>query len=135
MNNTDKIVEFLKAAQVFYVATADGDQPRVRPFGVALNIDGKLSICTGAWKNVARQIKSNQKIEISAMAPDGKYIRITGMLEDKSTGENKRKFFDYMPRLAELYKDKENEFTVLSFTYATAVISDMSGNLETIELT
>jgi uncharacterized pyridoxamine 5'-phosphate oxidase family protein len=134
MENTDKVVKFLQDAKVFYIATIDGQQARVRPFGVALNIGGKLSICTGAWKNVARQIKANPNVEISAMTADGKYIRVSGPLADVSNDANRRKFFDFMPSLAELYKGKESEFQVLSFEKATATIADMSGHSEVIEL-
>jgi uncharacterized pyridoxamine 5'-phosphate oxidase family protein len=134
MRNTEKVVKFLQDAKVFYIATIDGNQPRVRPFGAALNINGRLSLCTGARKNVARQIKANPNVEISAMLPDGRYIRVAGSLENNSTAENRLKFFNYMPHLAELYKGKENEFVVLSFSGATATIADMSGNSETVEL-
>ena len=130
----DKVVRFLQDARVFYIATVDGEQARVRPFGAALNIDGKLSISTGAKKNVARQIKDNPNVEISAMVGDGKSIRITGPLEDRTTPANRKKFLHAMPSLAGLYSGKEEQFTVLSFTHATAVIKDLAGYKEVIEL-
>jgi uncharacterized pyridoxamine 5'-phosphate oxidase family protein len=134
MTVTEKIVGFLQDSRVFYIATIDGGSPQVRPFGAALDIDGRPAICTGAWKNVAKQIAKNPEVAISAMRADGKYIRISGRLADVSTDENRKKFFDYMPDLAGLYRGKEHELLVLSFARATATISDMAGNSETIIL-
>ncbi|MDR2098414.1 MAG: pyridoxamine 5'-phosphate oxidase family protein [Rickettsiales bacterium] len=134
MNGTDKVVKFLQDAKVFYIATIDGRHARVRPFGAALNIGGKLAICTGSRKNVARQIAANPNVEISAMTADGKYIRVSGALADVSSDENRQKFFDFMIGLAGLYKGKEAELQILSFESATATIADLAGNSETINL-
>lgn len=134
MNNTDKVVQFLKEAKVFYIATVDGDQARVRPFGIAVNIEGKLSICTGSSKKVAHQIKDNPNVEISAMTSDGKYIRITGKLYDNTNPENKKKFFEIAPQLSQIYKGKEDDFAIFSFSKAAAIITDAAWKSETIEL-
>jgi uncharacterized pyridoxamine 5'-phosphate oxidase family protein len=128
------VVKFLQDAKVFYIATADGKGAQVRPFGVALNINGKVSICTGAWKNVAKQIKANPNVAISAMRADGKYIRITGRLADNSTETNRLKFVAAAPELESLYKGKEDEFVVLSFSSANATIEDTAGHRESLEL-
>lgn len=71
-----QVYEFLKNAGVYYLATMDGDQPRVRPFGTIDEFEGKLYIQTGKVKAVANQLKANPKIEISAMTKDGKWIRL-----------------------------------------------------------
>ena len=71
-----EVYEFLKASGVYYLATMDGDQPRVRPFGTIDIFEDKLYIQTGKVKKVADQLKANPKIEISSMTPDGKWIRI-----------------------------------------------------------
>lgn len=72
-----EIYEFLKACGVYYLATVEGNQPRVRPFGTYDVFEDKLYIQTGKIKPVAQQMKANHKVEISAMSPDGKWIRIT----------------------------------------------------------
>lgn len=72
----EKVYEFLKAANVYYLATVEGDQPRVRPFGTIDIFEGKLFIQTGKSKKVAQQMIANPKVEISAMTPDSKWIRI-----------------------------------------------------------
>lgn len=71
-----EVYEFLKASGVYYLATMDGDQPRVRPFGTIDIFEDKLYIQTGKVKKVADQLKANPKVEISSMTPDGKWIRI-----------------------------------------------------------
>ena len=70
-----EVYEFLKSAGVYYLATVDGDQPRVRPFGTIDLYDGRLYIQTGKSKDVANQLKANPRIEISAMH-EGRWIRL-----------------------------------------------------------
>ena len=72
-----EVYEFLKNSGVYYLATMDGDQPRVRPFGTIDIFEDKLYIQTGKVKKVADQMKANSKVELSAMTPDGRWIRIT----------------------------------------------------------
>ncbi|GHU00904.1 hypothetical protein FACS1894186_2560 [Alphaproteobacteria bacterium] len=135
MTSNDRAVDFLTRAGVFYLATVDGDRPQVRPFGAALNLRGRVSLCTGAWKNVAAQIRANGNVAVSAMTSDGRYIRISGRLDDATSAESRAAFFEARPELAELYKGKEDQFVVLSFAPgATATIADAKGNSETLRL-
>lgn len=135
MESTDKVVKFLQDSKVFYIATIDGNKPRVRPFGAVLNLDGKVSICTGSAKNVYNQIKSNPNVEISAMTMEGKWIRISGDLVDTTNDDNKKKFFAAYPSVADIYSGgKRNDFAILSFKSGTATIEDFSGYKEVIEL-
>lgn len=76
----NRIVEELKKVGVFYVATQDGDQPRVRPFSSAAEIDGQLYLCTNNTKACYKQMIANPKVEISGMGKDGTWLRITGRL-------------------------------------------------------
>ena len=64
MANIEKVCEFLDKTRTYYLATVDGDQPRVRPFGTALVYDGKLYIQTGKVKPVSKQLAANPKAEI-----------------------------------------------------------------------
>lgn len=66
MEGIEKVYQFLDEAQTYYLATVEGDQPRVRPFGTALLRDGKLYIQTGKVKSVSKQIAANPKVEICA---------------------------------------------------------------------
>ena len=82
-----KVCDFLDEAQTYYLATAEGDQPRVRPFGTALLYDGKLYIQTGKVKAVSKQIAANPKVEICAFK-DGKWLRLAGELVSNLAGIN-----------------------------------------------
>ena len=76
----EKVYEFLKNAGVYYIATVDGDQPHVRPFGTINIFEGKLYVQTGKSKDVSKQIQANGKVEISAMVGSDRWIRLTGTL-------------------------------------------------------
>ena len=90
MNSSlSKVLAFLDDAQTYYLATVEGNQPRVRPFGTALVYNDKLYIQTGKVKAVSKQLATNPKAEICAFK-DGKWIRITGELVEDETRESKR---------------------------------------------
>ena len=84
-----EVYEFLKKAGTYYLATVEGDQPRVRPFGTIDLFEDKLYIQTGKIKPVAHQMKANPKVEISAMTPDGKWIRLAAeaVLDENITAQ------------------------------------------------
>ena len=75
----NRVYEFLKAAETYYLATVEGDQPRVRPFGTVHLFEGRLYIQTGKGKSVAKQIEANPKVELCAMKGD-EWIRVAGTL-------------------------------------------------------
>lgn len=100
----NEIYEFLKSCGVYYLATVDGDQPRVRPFGTIDLFEDKLYIQTGKVKPVAQQMKANSKVEISAMAQDGRWIRISAeaILDDNVKAQEH--MLDAYPNLKAMYK-------------------------------
>ncbi|MDR0423444.1 MAG: pyridoxamine 5'-phosphate oxidase family protein [Rickettsiales bacterium] len=118
----DIIVKFLKDSQVFYIATIDGEQPRVRPFAAVEIIDREINICTGAFKNVYRQIQENPNIEIVSLNKNGEWIRITAALEDNSNDENREIFFKTNPALRKVYENKE-DFKILKLKDVRAVLN------------
>ena len=73
-----KIKDFLNETKVFFLATADGDQPKLRPLGAVIEEDGKMIFGVGDFKNVYRQLKANPLVEIAACKPDGHWLRYTG---------------------------------------------------------
>ena len=75
----EQVAKFLKEADTYYLATVEGDQPRVRPFGTAHIFEGKLYIQTGKSKAVSKQIHANPKVEICAFK-DGEWLRVAGEL-------------------------------------------------------
>ena len=108
----EKVYEFLKNAGVYYIATVDGDQPHVRPFGTVNIFDGKLYIQTGKSKDVSKQIETNGKVEISAMVGDDRWIRLTGTLVEDDRIEARISMLDAYPSLQAMYKADDGNTVV-----------------------
>lgn len=109
-----KTYQFLKNAGTYYIATVEGDQPRVRPFGTALIYEGRLYIQTGRKKNVAKQLLANGKAEICAFK-DGEWIRVTGVLMDDPRLEPQKAMLDAHPTLKKMYAPGDGNNMVLYF--------------------
>lgn len=118
----DEVLQFLADAKTFYIATVDGDQPRVRPFGVATIFEGKLYIVTGKVKPVSKQMAKNPKIEICAMR-GGEWIRIEAKAIDDDRIEAREDVLKKAPGLARLYKADDGNMQVLYLKDVTATIS------------
>ena len=132
MEGIEKVYQFLDEAQTYYLATVEGDQPRVRPFGTALLYEGKLYIQTGKVKAVSKQIAANPKVEICAFK-DGKWLRLAGELVNDDRREVKAAMLDKMPVLKAMYSADDDNTQVLYFKNATATFSSFGGAPETIE--
>ena len=118
----NEIYEFLKKCGVYYLATVEGDQPRVRPFGTIDLFEGKLYIQTGLVKPVAKQLSANAKVEISAMSPDGKWIRVAGeAVLDENLAAQEHMLAAY-PSLQGMYKPGDGNTAVYYLKNATATI-------------
>ena len=128
----NEVYEFLKACGVYYLATVEGDQPRVRPFGTYDVFEDKLYIQTGKIKPVARQMKANPKVEISAMSPDGKWIRITAeaVLDDNIAAQEH--MLAAYPSLQAQYKPGDGNTEVYYLKNATAIICSFTEAHKTI---
>ena len=107
-----KAMEFLKECGVFYLATMDGDQPRVRPFGAVCIFDGKLYITTGNKKEVFAQMMANPKIEISGMA-GGKWIRLSAEAVRDHRREARTAMLNEYPDLRAMYSEDDGNMEVL----------------------
>lgn len=127
-----RVYEFLKTAETYYLATVEGDQPRVRPFGTVNIFENKLYIQTGKSKNVAKQISSNPKVEICAMKGD-EWIRVTGTLVLDERTEAQESMLNNYPSLRAMYTTGPNSNTaVFFFRDAVATISSFSHGPEVI---
>lgn len=127
-----RVYEFLKTAETYYLATVEGDQPRVRPFGTVNIFENKLYIQTGKSKNVAKQISSNPKVEICAMKGD-EWIRVTGTLVLDERTEAQESMLNNYPSLRVMYTTGPNGNTaVFFFRDAVATISSFSHGPEVI---
>ena len=129
----EKVYEFLKNCQTYYLATVEGDQPRVRPFGTIDLFEGKLYIQTGKVKDVSRQLHANPKAEICAFA-DGKWLRVSGKLISDDRYEAKKHMLDNYPSLQQMYSAEDDNTEVLYFEDATAVFSSFTEAPEVIHL-
>ena len=122
--------EFLKNAGTYYLATVEGDQPRVRPFGTANIFEGKLYIQTGLKKKVVQQLLANPKAEICAFK-GGKWIRIAGKLILDERVEAQKSMLDAHPNLRGMYAEGDGNTAVFYFQDATATIESFGGEPET----
>ena len=120
-----KVLKFLDEAQTYYLATAEGDQPRVRPFGTALVYNDKLYIQTGKVKPVSQQLKANPKAEICAFK-DGTWIRISGELVEDETREVKTLMLEKMPMLRNMYNEDDGNMQMLYFKNAEVVFASFT---------
>ena len=133
MTGIEKVYEFLNEAGTYYLATTDGDQPRVRPFGTALLYDGRLYIQTGKVKDVSRQIAANPKVEVCAFL-NGKWIRLAGELVNDDSREVKKAMLDKMPVLRHMYSEDDDNTQVLYFKDATATFCSFGKEPESFRL-
>ena len=127
-----KVYEFLKEAGTYYLATVEGDQPRVRPFGTVNIFEGKLYIQTGKKKDVSKQIKSNPNVEICAFQ-NGKWVRVSGKLVEDDRVEAKKSMLDAYPELRRMYDENDGNTQVLYFENAKATFSSFTAPPEIVE--
>jgi uncharacterized pyridoxamine 5'-phosphate oxidase family protein len=128
----DRVEDFLKKAGTYYLATVEGDQPRVRPFGTAQIIDGKLYIQTGKAKEVSKQIAANPKIEISATI-GGEWIRVAATAVADNRLEVWKAMLDAYPMLAGMYNLEDGNMHVLYLKDATATFYSFTGAPEIVK--
>ena len=126
-----EVYEFLKNAQTYYLATMDGDQPRVRPFGTINIFEDKLYIQTGLVKDVAKQMLANPKVEISAMF-EGTWIRLCAeVVEDKNIAAQESMLAAY-PNLQAMYKPGDGNTATFYLKTATATFCSFTAAPRTV---
>lgn len=128
----NEVYEFLKKCGVYYLATVEGDQPRVRPFGTADIFEGKLYIQTGKIKPVADQMKANPKIEISGMA-EGRWIRLAAEAVLDERIEAQEHMLAAYPSLQKSYQPGDGNTEVYYLKNAKAQICSFAEAPVTIE--
>jgi len=112
--NLKEVKAFLAKCGIFYLATVEGDQPHVRPFGAVEIINGKLYLMTGKVKDVFKQLTANPKIEICGTQPSGtEWIRITGRLVNDESIAVKEKMLKHYPELKSMYSATDDNMAVL----------------------
>ena len=121
----DKVLKFLKDVETYYLATVEGDQPRVRPFGTAHVFEWKLYIQTGKVKDVSKQLHQNPKAEICAFK-NGEWLRVSGKLIEDDRNEARQSMLDAYPSLQKMYKADDGNTEVFYFENATAIFSSFT---------
>ena len=126
-----EVCEFLKKAGTYYLATVEGDQPRVRPFGTAHIFEDKLYIQTGLSKDVARQMAANPKVELCAMS-GGKWLRISAEAVHDPRIEAQQSMLDAYPSLQGMYKAGDGNTAVYYLKNAVATFSSFTEPPKTV---
>ena len=121
-----RVLDFLKKAEVYYLATVEGDQPRVRPFGTVNEFEGKLYIQTGKVKPTSKQLAANPKAELCAFK-DGAWIRVACELVEDDRFEARESMLDAYPNLRHMYNENDGNTQVLYMQNAIATISSFGG--------
>ena len=117
----NEVLAYLKECGAFYLATCEGDQPRVRPFGAVEIIDGRLYLMTGKVKNVFKQLEADANFEVCAMKANGaEWMRLAGKLVNDDTLAVKEQFLELNPELKSMYKADDGNMAVLYVINATA---------------
>ena len=128
----ERVCQFLKDAGVYYLATVEGDQPRVRPFGTAHIFEGKLYIQTGKVKPCSRQLAANPKAEICAFM-EGAWIRIVCELVEDDRFEAKKSMLDAYPNLRGMYDENDGNTQVFYMKNAVATFCAFGKAPEIVE--
>ena len=127
-----KVCDFLKAAGAYYLATVEGDQPRVRPFGTAHIFEDKLYIQTGKSKAVSKQLAANPKAELCAFK-DGEWLRVSCELVEDDRVEARKSMLDAYPQLRGMYDENDGNTQVLYLKNATATFCSFTAPPEVVK--
>ena len=126
-----RINDFLTEAGTFFLATTDGDQPKLRPLGANFVFDGKLMFGVGDFKNVYKQLTANPKTEIVACEPDGHWLRYTGKAVFETDPKYTEMALDAMPNLKGIYNEQTgHKIMMFHREDATAVVIAVMGDGE-----
>ncbi|MBQ6535327.1 MAG: pyridoxamine 5'-phosphate oxidase family protein [Firmicutes bacterium] len=128
-----KINDFLTEAGVFFLATVDGDQPKLRPLGAHFEMDGKVLFGVGDFKDVYKQLIANPKTEIVAAKPDGHWLRYTGRAVFETDEKYAKAALEAMPHLKSIYNEQTgHKMMMFHLEDATAVVIPVMGPGESL---
>ena len=117
----NRVVEELKKVKIFYIATVEDDQPRVRPFSSIAEFEGNAYICTGNQKEIYSQISKNPKVELSGMYDGGTWLRVSATLELDERVEAQEAVLNDPTGPSQLYKPNDGRFVVYKLTNVKAL--------------
>ena len=126
-----EVQEFLKECGVYYLATIDGNQPRVRPFGTILCYKDKLYIQTGKRKDVSKQLFANPKAEIlSCKGPE--WLRVKCELFEADDRDIRVAMLEKMPDLRAMYNEDDGNMIMFELRNVEATFSSFTKAPETV---
>lgn len=130
-----EVINFLSEAGTFYLATVDGNEPKVRPFGLAIEHEGKIYFGTSNEKDVYKQLQVNPNFEVSTTDKDNRWIRLKGKAVFENNLTVKAKAFEILPNLKALYNSADNPiFEVFYVSEGEASIYSFTGETKTIKV-
>ncbi|MDR3560056.1 MAG: pyridoxamine 5'-phosphate oxidase family protein [Negativicutes bacterium] len=130
----NEVLQFLTDNPVFYIATVDGNIPKVRPFGFVMVLEGKMYFGTNNQKDVYKQLKANPHFEISTTSKTGEWLRLKGEAVFHTTRQTKQAALDTMPALSKMYSVDDSIFELFYIENAEATFRDMKGASRTVKL-
>ena len=130
----NEILKFLTDNSIFYIATVDGNIPKVRPFGFVMDFEGKLYFGTSNQKQVYKQLKANPHFEVSTTSKTGEWLRLKGKAVFNTNQKTKQAALDAMPSLSKIYSVEDSIFEVFYIEEAEATFNDMKGSSRKIKL-
>ncbi len=130
----DEVLQFLSDNSTFYLATADGDTPKLRPFGFAMLFEGKLCFCTNNQKDVYKQLVANPKFEVCTASPNGEWLRIKGNAVFITSRASKKAALDLMPSLRRMYSEDDSLYEIFAACDAEAAFYTMGSSPRVVKL-
>ena len=128
-----EVLKFFRENPTFYLATVEGDQPRVRPFGAVAEFEGRLYLTTGNGKKVYAQLLKNPKIELCGMDAQGTWLRVEAEAVADDRREARKAMLDQNPSLRDLYSEDDGVMAVLFLRNATAVFASFTAEPKVVK--
>jgi len=129
----NEVLQFLSENPTFYLATVEGNIPKVRPFGFVMNYQNKLYFCTSNQKDVYKQLKANPHFEISTVSKTNEWLRLSGKAVFNTTQATQQAALDAAPFLSRMYRVNDSIFELFYIEDAEATIRNMKGESRTIK--
>lgn len=127
-----QIIDFLNEARFFFVATVDGNKPKVRPFGAQIEYEGKIYFCTNRKKEVYKQLLANPNVEICGLNSQNEWVRLSGEAVMDDRVEVRRAMLKAYPSLKGMYKEDDGLFEVFYVKNPEATLFNITGSRKKI---
>lgn len=130
----NEVLEFLLENRIVYLATVDGNIPKVRPVGFVTELEGKLYFSTSNQKNVYKQLKANPNFEVSIISQTGDWLRLQGKAVFNTTRQTRQAALDAVPAFSKMYSIDDDIFELFYIEDGVAIFNDTKGSSRTVIL-